>query len=84
MRPPPPDRPRPWRRWLLPSAGAILAPKCVVCLAAYAGLGTAWGLGGPELCGVTNSSPDLDAVLPWGAALAFVSLAWQFSRCSRP
>lgn len=40
----------PWR-----AAAALallaLAPKCVVCLAAYVGLGALLGLGGPEICG---------------------------------
>lgn len=38
-------------RWLLSAAGLALAPKCLLCLAGYAGLGTALGLAGPELCG---------------------------------
>jgi hypothetical protein len=35
----------------------LFAPKCLVCAATYAGLGTALGLGGPELCG---APPDHD------------------------
>lgn len=44
------------RRWSWPVSGAALAlaPKCLLCLAAYADLGTALGLGGPELCGAGN------------------------------
>lgn len=38
-------------RWLGPTALLALAPKCVLCLAAYAGLGSALGVGGRELCG---------------------------------
>ncbi|AOS43158.1 hypothetical protein Verru16b_00199 [Lacunisphaera limnophila] len=54
----------PWRR----RAGAALlvaaAPKCLLCAAAYAGLGTAAGLGGPELCG-----PPATPLTPWIALL---------------
>lgn len=38
-------------RWLGPAALLAAVPKCALCLLAYAGLGTALGLGGPELCG---------------------------------
>lgn len=40
------------------AAGLLLVatPKCLLCLAAYAGLGTALGLGGPELCGAAPGS----------------------------
>ncbi len=40
----------------MPAAFLALAPKCALCLLAYAGLGTALGLGGPEICGATNDS----------------------------
>ena len=42
-------------RWLGPAAMLAVAPKCALCLLAYAGLGAALGLGGPELCGATES-----------------------------
>jgi MYXO-CTERM domain-containing protein len=51
MPPPPADCLRWARGWLVPVALLAIAPKCVVCLIAYAGIGTALGLGGPELCG---------------------------------
>jgi len=38
-------------RWLALGASVTLAPKCLLCVAAYAGLGAALGLGGRELCG---------------------------------
>ena len=39
-------------RWLWPAALLALTPKCVLCVLAYAGLGSVLGLGGgPELCG---------------------------------
>lgn len=37
-------------RWLLPAALLALAPKCLLCVVGWAGLGAALGLG-PELCG---------------------------------
>jgi hypothetical protein len=44
------------RGWLIPTALLALAPKCFLCLLAYVGLGTALGLGGPEICGTTDST----------------------------
>ena len=35
----------------VPFALFALTPKCLLCVAGYAGLGAALGLGGPELCG---------------------------------
>jgi hypothetical protein len=43
-------RPEFLRRGLLPAVGLALAPKCLVCGLAYAGL---LGLGGAELCGAS-------------------------------
>ena len=62
-------------RWLLPAALLALTPKCLVCFAAYAGLGAALGLGGPEICGASAASPGSWAPsLAWlgGAAVAGV------------
>ena len=42
-------------RWLFPAALLLAAPKCVLCVLAYAGLATGLGLGGPELCGGTRT-----------------------------
>jgi hypothetical protein len=42
---------RPAGRRLAAGLFLVAAPKCLLCLAAYAGLGTALGLGGQELCG---------------------------------
>ena len=44
------------RGWLIPAALLTLPPKCVLCVLAYAGIGTALGLGSPELCGTTNNT----------------------------
>jgi hypothetical protein len=76
--PRPPSEParRP-RDWLLPAALVALAPKCVLCLLAYAGVGTVLGLGEPEICGAAG--PDRSwAAVPLllgtilGATLAFI------------
>jgi hypothetical protein len=45
-------------RWLWPLAVLALVPKCLLCLAGYAGLGIALGLGGPEICGVEGALPS--------------------------
>jgi hypothetical protein len=57
-------------RWLLPAALLALAPKCVLCVLAWAGLGSALGLVGPELCG---GSGGLFA--SWATALAWLGVA---------
>ena len=71
-------------RWLFPAAVLALTPKCLVCLLAYAGLGAALGLGGPELCGASGT-PDLWAPpLVWlGAAIGLATLGF-FAGCRRP
>jgi len=56
-------------RWLLPVALLALTPKCFLCLAAYAGLGAALGLGGPEICGAPSGT-----IHPWAWSLAFGGL----------
>lgn len=56
-------------RWLVPGALFALAPKCVLCLAAYFGLGAALGLTGTEICG----APD-HTVVQTGSWLLAVSL----------
>lgn len=74
-------------RWLIPAALLALTPKCVLCVLAYAGLGTALGLGGPELCGATTASPAT-----WASSLAWLGGAGGLGavglralcRCRRP
>ena len=58
------------RRWLLPAAVAALAPKCLVCVLAYFGLGTALGLNSPELCG---GSDGLSAA--WATPVLWLGIA---------
>ncbi|MFT3869515.1 MAG: hypothetical protein QM715_13760 [Nibricoccus sp.] len=53
------------RRWLLPAALLALTPKCFLCLVGYAGLGTALGLGDPEICGASFD-------ITWASALLFL------------
>ena len=64
------------RSWLIPAALLAVAPKCGLCLLAYAGLGTALGLGGPELCG-GSAGPDWSwpfALAVLGGALGVIHL----------
>jgi hypothetical protein len=45
--------------WSLASiALAALAPKCAVCMLAYAGIGAVLGLGSPLVCGSAAGSPS--------------------------
>jgi hypothetical protein len=76
MNPPPPssERARGLRRWLIPAALLAVAPKCLVCLAAYAGVAAALGLGGAELCGATTEPARWLWLLPvTGTAVAIVT-----------
>lgn len=57
-------RPAGARGWLIPAALLALAPKCALCILAYAGLGTALGLGGPEICGDAGTDSSWATVLP--------------------
>ena len=57
-------------RWLWPAALLALAPKCLLCVLAYAGLGASLGLGGPEICGASAGSP-----ITWASALAWLGAA---------
>jgi len=72
-------------RGLLPAALLVLAPKCVLCALAYAGLGAALGLGGPELCGTTAVPPGSWASPPvWlGVAGGCGAFAWRAIRRRR-
>lgn len=54
-------------RWLLPALLFAAAPKCLLCVLAYAGIGTALGLGGPEICGGALGAPDA-----WASTLAWL------------
>jgi hypothetical protein len=44
---------------VVPGVVFALMPKCMVCGLAYIGLGTLFGLTGPELCGgeITSAGP---------------------------
>ncbi|MCD6051423.1 MAG: hypothetical protein K0Q55_2827 [Verrucomicrobia bacterium] len=54
-------------RWLWPAALLALMPKCLLCVLAYVGLGTAFGLGGPEICGASAGS-----LVAWASWLAWL------------
>lgn len=49
------DRWRRLLRWLMAGAIVTLAPKCVLCVIAYLGLGTTLGWTSAELCGAPAS-----------------------------
>ena len=78
------ERARRWRGWMIPAAFLALTPKCVLCLLAYAGLGTALGFGGPELCGATGNAPEHQTVTWLFAASIALGLVGIFCRCRRP
>jgi hypothetical protein len=64
----------------------VAAPKCVVCVVGWLGLGTALGLGGPEMCGASDAPDRRAAVLLFVATLALASagaLALRHHRKSR-
>jgi hypothetical protein len=56
-------------RWILPTALLALAPKCLLCVAAYAGLGALLGLGGSEICGASDA-PQIG----WALRLALMGV----------
>lgn len=59
---------RPWRG-IAALALLTVAPKCIVCVTAYLGLGTLFGLRGPELCGASTGTP-----FAWTGTLAVCGL----------
>lgn len=62
-------------RWLAPAAALAVTPKCLLCVLAYAGLGAALGLRGPEICGAPSGSVSLwMSLLTWfGATLGGIA-----------
>jgi hypothetical protein len=63
-------------RWATAAVVLALTPKCMLCLAAYVGLGTALGLSAPELCGAPADSPSSWAwiLVVLGIALGILGL----------
>jgi hypothetical protein len=57
-------------RPLASAAAVALAPKCTLCVLAYAGVGAAFGLRGPEICGAAGSQDG-----PWRMEVALAGLA---------
>ena len=53
----------------MPAALLALAPKCVLCVLGYAGLGTTLGLSGQELCSAATESP-----FSWITSLAWLGV----------
>jgi len=74
------------RGWLVPVAWLALAPKCVLCLLAYAGAGTALGLGGPEICGTIGAGRSWADALPvlWVILTTALIFARRKLRWNRP
>ena len=63
-----------WLRLLIVVPFFALTPKCLLCIAAYAGIGTALGTGGSELCGAgDNHAGSWIAALPWFAIAGVVA-----------
>lgn len=84
--------PRRAARWLVPLSLLALAPKCVLCVIAYAGLGAALGAGGAELCGAVAapsvSVASLATPLAWfglagGVGAAGILARARVAKCSR-
>jgi len=67
-------------RWLPAVAIFAFVPKCVVCLAAYIGVGAALGVkfGGQEICG--PSAGSLEGQMFWlimaGAVVGIIIFRW--------
>jgi hypothetical protein len=57
-------------RSLAPVALFALAPKCAVCVLAYAGVGALLGIRGSQLCGATGGPMD-----SWAASLALFGVS---------
>jgi len=70
--------------WLACGAIFAIAPKCLLCVLAYAGAGAALGIGGPEICGAANGEPRfwVFALIACGAMAGF--FAFQTCRRRRP
>lgn len=66
-----------FRRWLFPAALFALAPKCLVCVLGYLGVGAALGLVGPEFCGAPERSAlPLVVAWAWFASVAGLAVWW--------
>ena len=75
-----------WRHAVLPGVMFTLAPKCVLCGLAYAGLGTLLGLAGPELCGneITSAGQWRDWLTWGGIALGLITVLVLRKRREKP
>ena len=71
-------------RWLGPATLLALAPKCVLCLLAYAGLGAAIGLGGPELCGApAGTAGSWASMFAWLGGVGGLATFGLLANCRR-
>ena len=64
--------------WLAASVLLALTPKCFFCLLAYAGLGSALGLGAPEICGAPAGTWSRTWIVGLAAASAAAGLVFFF------
>ncbi len=72
---------RGWWRSFVALALFAAAPKCLLCLAVWLGLGTLLGVGGPELCGAVPGTVDAETVALYvGAGLALGALGYKALR----
>jgi hypothetical protein len=71
--PPSAERRRGRLAWFLSAVASLVAPKCLACLAVYAGLGAVLGLGGPEICG--TSSPSASSLAAGWSLVTGIALA---------
>ncbi len=70
--------------WLATGALVALAPKCLLCVIAYAGLGALFGLGGPEICGASPGVADFWTTwLPLSGVMLGASGFLTIRRCCR-
>jgi hypothetical protein len=69
---------------LIPAALLTLAPKCVLCVLAYAGLAAALGLGGPEICGASGETNGHQAMWLFAPSVAMgIAAVRMFGRNQR-
>lgn len=86
MSPRKPDACRLVLRCAVPGALVGLAPKCILCVAGYLGIGTALGWNGVELCGVQPSNAlhrVASTAALVGASLGFIAATVRFTQRRR-
>lgn len=69
------------RRWLAGAALLAIAPKCVLCVLAYAGI--AFGKTAFELCGASDNASRIEPIVWSALAVALFVIAGGVHRRSR-